>query len=71
MADKSIIVNKQGVAHTVFSLMHEDIAPQDAAEMYEFASPELKGSFIEGLTLGQAMILALRHFIGDKRRERL
>lgn len=66
MADKSLILNKQGVAHTVLRLMHEDIHPKEAAEMYEFASPELKESFIEGLTLRQAMILALRQFLGDK-----
>ena len=63
MADKSLILNKQGMAHTVLSLMHEDIAPKDAADMYEFASPELKESFVEGLTWGQTFVQALRRFL--------
>jgi hypothetical protein len=64
MAGKSLIMSKQGVAYKVLRLMHEDdITPKDAAEMYDFASPELRESFIEGLTLGQAFVLALRKFM--------
>ena len=63
MADKSLILNKQGVAHTVLSLMHEDITPEQAAKLYEFASPELRESFIEGLTWGQTFVQALRRYL--------
>ena len=28
MASKSLILDKQGVAHTVLRLIHEDISPQ-------------------------------------------
>ena len=63
MADKSLILNKQGMAHTVLSLMHEDISPKEVTEMYEFASPELRESFVEGLTWGQEFVQALRRYL--------
>ena len=63
MSSKSLILGKEGVAHMVLVWMHEDTIPKQAAKLYKFATPELRESFIESLTLAQAMMLALRRFM--------